>query len=330
MGVLRSASLGLAGLLLGCAAAGACRADEPGYPRVPASAAFWDAWRDGAAEIATYRVTQPRYGEARDAVAVLIYVLEEHDDRTWIKDDRGAVPPEHKAVVLKLNHTLRFQTGVYPYAVMTSVFAPVGGIGRERFAPVRIVFSAQEWCGQVWHRLLPTADGFAEELRSYFSAEGETDRRVPTAPHALYEDALFIQLREPDGPFASGGDWEGEVVPSLWRRRTTHAPLLPRPATITRRDAVLADGTAVTRFVLEYDSKRRVWDVEKAPPRRILAWSSDADGGAPGESATLVGFARLPYWQLNREGDEAQRARVGLRPEVPELLDAPSTPRIGE
>lgn len=341
---LRATTIGLCALAALAAlglGAGACRADEPTrdapapgaggddgrFPRVPASQAFWAAWSHGEAEVATYRVTEPRYGQPRDGVAVLIHVLEEHDRRTWIKDDRGAVPDEHKAVVMKLNHTLQFQTGVYPYSVMTSVFAPVGGIGRERFAPTRIVFTAQEWCGQVFQRLLPDATGFAEELRSYFSAEGEVDRRTETAPYALYEDALFIQLREPDGAFAGGGDWEGEVVPSLWRRRKAHEPLTARPAAITRSEAVAEDGTPVTRFVLRFRAapegalpiapERAVtFDVEKAAPRRILGWST-----TEGERATLVGFARLPYWQLNKEGDEAVRARIGLRPTVPLLTE---------
>jgi len=64
------------------------------------------------------------------------------DGRTWVKDDKGTVDRSHKRAVLKLNRVQTFRTGIYPYRVMTSVFAPVNGgdagPGRERFSPTKI------------------------------------------------------------------------------------------------------------------------------------------------------------------------------------------------
>ena len=305
-------------------------ATAPGslFPLVPASQAFWGAWGDGKAEIATYRLTTPRYGELRDGVAVLIYVLEEHDRRTWIKNDRGDVPESERAVVMKLNHTTSFQTGIYPYSVMTSVFSPVGGVGRERFAPTRVVLTSQEWCGLVYERVMPKVAGFDSEIRSYFSAEGDAETFVATPPYALYEDALLVQLRELDGPFMDGGDWAGAVVPTLWARRKDHDALSARSATISRTDAVRVDGSAVTRFVLRYEGSvgagthpgpyERTFDVEKAAPHRVLAWTT-----SEGEQAELVTSDRLEYWRLNAEGDERFRDRLGLDRDGPHTV-APS------
>ena len=299
---------GLAFLGCGCAVPGFAAAKPEAYPPEPASPAFWDGWAHGAAELSTYRLTTPRYGELRSGTAVLVYVLEEMDRETWIKNDRDAVPEDRRTVVMKLNHAMQFQTGVYPYNVMTSVFSPVGVLGRERFAPTRIVLTSQEWCGQVYHRVMPRADRFESEMRSYFSSEGERSRNVSTRPYALYEDALLIQLRELDDPFAGGGDWSGDLVPSLWQMRRSHRPLAPVPAAIERSDATLEDGTPVTRFDLRYDGFSRTFDVEQSWPRRVLRWAT-----SEGELAELVATERLRYWEKNAEGDEAYRERFGLQ-----------------
>src|SRR5690606_32484396 len=125
----------------------------------------------------------------------------------------------------KLNAALRFQTGIYPYSVMTSVFAPVDAYYEHRFTPAKITMTAQEWCGHVFFGVWPGQDRFASRGMSYFASEGERDETVEAPAGALYEDALPIQLRELDGPFAGGRDWEGTLVPSIWGARQAHVPL---------------------------------------------------------------------------------------------------------
>jgi len=225
---------------------------------------------------------------------------------TLIKDDTGEVRAENKEVVLKLNHTLKFRTGIYPYSIVTSVFSPVGSAGRERFAPVKISFSAQEWCGHVYQMITPTMEAFRSEIHSYFSTEGDAITTTRTEPLTLYEDALFIQLRELDGPFEGGGDWSGYVVPSLWSSRRHHTPLEPVPATITRSDGE-RDGTPVTRFVLAYGNFTRTMEVETAPEHRILGWTT-----SEGEQAALLRTTRLPYWRLNGNDDVDYLKELGF------------------
>jgi len=281
----------------------------PASPRAGASAAFWARWSDGRAELSSYRATVSRYGELRPAELVLIYVTEPLDRRTWIKDD--AAPAAERVTVLKLNAALRFQTGVYPYAVLTSVFAPVERFRDEAFAPVKVSLSVQEWCGHVYQAIWPGDDRFTSQVMSYFAGEGERGEEVPTARGALYEDALPIQLRELDGPFAGGGDWRGSLVPALWDARRTHRALRPVDATITRARTE-RDGVAVSRFTLRYADVTRSYDVEAGADRRLLGWTSSS-----GESASLVGTDRLAYWELNHTGDEAQRARFGAAVSAP-------------
>ncbi len=79
---------------------------------------------------------------------------------------------------------------------MTSVFVDP----QRGFAPLKVTFSSQEWCGHVFEETrFDTGDGEQKQptqvqVRSYF--EGETQSwNVP--PAAESEDALWIRLRSP-------------------------------------------------------------------------------------------------------------------------------------
>lgn len=278
----------------------------PPEPTSRASSEFWDHWGDGRAELSGYRVTLSRYGEPREAQLSMIYVTEPHDRRTWVKDD-GAEEPD-RVEVLKLIRSMQFMTGIYPYSVHATTFAPVDAWREERFQPVRINLSVQEWCGSVTHQVFPGSNRARSLRLSYFASEGETVRDFEIDENTLFEDALLIQLRELDGPFQGGGDWEGLLVRELWSFRTGHAAIRRVPARITRSSAT-RDGTPVTRFVLEAGEYTRTFDVEVAPPRRVLGWESST-----GETARLLDTERLAYWTLNQPGDERYREELGLGP----------------
>jgi hypothetical protein len=313
---MRMCAISLALTLLGCARGHTQpppHHEASRFPPFPAHArggpgeAFGRQWFTGDAELNSYRAVVPRYGEARNAELVLIYVTEPMNRHTWIKDDdaRG----DDRVGVMKVNVSLKFTTGVYPYSVLTSVFAPYGDWGRERFSPVKLTLTAQEWCGQVFHGVWPGEDRAVSQLFSYFAQEGETREEVTTGAGALYEDGLLIQLRELDGSFAGGRDWRGPVVPSLWRTRRRHRPLRAEAGTITRA-RVTVEGVAANRFTLRYGEVERVFEVEAEGAHRMLGWRTN-----DGEDVRLLRSARLPYWQLNHNADLPRRADFGA--EVP-------------
>ena len=272
----------------------------PARPSARATPDFWRTWGDGKAELSGYRATVMRYGAPREAEIVLVYVTEPLDRATLIKDDEAgtrAVP------VLKLNFSEKFQTGIYPYSVMTSVFAPVDGYLPARFGPVKVTLSVQEWCGHVFHGVWVGEREYESQIVSYFASEGEHTETIESGADALYEDALFIQLRELDGAFANGGDWSGPLVPRLWNARRAHVPLRPVAARIVRAHR---DG-GVDRFTLTYASVERSFDVEQTGAKRIVAWSAN-----DGEHAEILQTARLPYWALHDPGNESYREQLGL------------------
>lgn len=303
----------------------------PDAPRSSASSEFWGHWGDGRAELDSYRAVVPRYGEPRQAELVLIYVTEPHDRRRWIKDD-GAEPPD-RIEVMKLNSSLKFLTGIYPYSVMTSVFSPVDDWGVERFQPVKVGHSAQEWCGHYLHEVWP-GRGVQRSVRlSYFPSDGERLDRTTVPEGTLYEDGLLIQLRELDGSFAGGGSWEGWIVPSLWNVRRGVAEAEPVRATI-RREPVESSGASgsggveATRFTLSYGEYERVYEVEAAAPRRILGWTTSV-----GDTVRIARTRRLAYWSRNDPEGRSLRRELGLDPDasgIPPVSAGSGTMGIGE
>ena len=109
-------------------------------PRKPLSQEFKAYWYSGEAEITSYALKQPRYGQIRKGHAVLIYVTEPFSAQKQVKADN---PDASNIPVLKLNSTKKYLTGIYPYSLMSSTFYPVHDNGHA----LKVSFS---WSRVVW------------------------------------------------------------------------------------------------------------------------------------------------------------------------------------
>jgi hypothetical protein len=272
---------------------------------------FWAHWGDGKAELNGYRLAQPRYGLPRTGSAVLIFVTEDFSDALRVKADPGRHPASDVYPVLKLNVVRDFQTGIYDYNTMTSVFARVSA----GWPVAKVSFSSQEWCGHVWHQIFPRAGKIDGLFHSYFDgeADGRDDLALPT--DGVFEDTLPILLRGWNGEYLMAGESRTvPFLPSLFVSRMVHKPLAWGKATITRSattsEAKVPAGTfqAVTWTVAIEGGAKFTYLVEAAPPYRLLRWSSDA-----GEDAVLVGSSRQSYWKLNGPEGEKHLKDLGLK-----------------
>jgi hypothetical protein len=284
-------------------------------------------WKDGQAELDGYRLVQPRYGSERAGEAVMVWVLEPFSRSKAVKLDDWANAGADRVQVMKLNHHRRFQTGIYDYTLLTSVFSPTAATGGQVLAPIKVAFTSQEWCGTVFHQLVRRGGGYESTWHSYFESEGDGRAQLPLAPNALLEDELWFRLRELTRPLLPGNY---PLVPSLMAVRLSHAPLVPGTIAV-RRTAEAAPLTVpagrfeVTRWELELRwgpggervQRRKVW-VERDWPRRIIAWEGEVAGFSGNEPSTergeLTGSMRDAYWKHNRPGDEALREKLGLVP----------------
>ncbi|MCS6911766.1 MAG: hypothetical protein RMK29_00780 [Myxococcales bacterium] len=291
-------------------------------PACAAAGDFWSHWGDGRAELAGYRLRQPRYGHLRDGTAVLIFVTEDMSDSLRVKADPGRHPPTDVYPVLKLNWTRTFQTGIYPYHVMTSVFSRVDAPAGARPWPVRkISFSSQEWCGHVYHQLLPRGGKLISQSHSYFDGEADAEHELPAPPDGVSEDELPILLRSYPGRtdyLSPGRSVTVPFLPALLRVRLSHQPLRWTRATLTR--AVVPEEIAVPagrlpafRYTISVEGgPSGTLHVEAVAPHRILSWR-----WSDGEEGTLLGATRLKYWELSGPGQERFLRQLGLHPPRP-------------
>lgn len=270
--------------------------DAPGH--ASPSDTFGAYWYQGLAEITTYDLEQARYGEVHPGEAALIYVTEPFLEGPHVKaDDPDA---DGAVTVLKLNATRTFNTGIYPYSMMTSVFAPVGGGGA-----LKVTTSAQEWCGHTFTQLNRTPDGYRMRLFSYFEQEADQDRALPAV---RLEDDLWVQLRLDPDALPTG---ELTLVPGTFFQRFSHRPLEPE-----RAAATLTDSAGLRTFTLTYPDLDRTLAITFAAafPHTVERWAETRR--SRGEELTTTATRRerrmLPYWQLNRREHAAYRDSLGL------------------
>lgn len=328
-------------------AAVAIRNVVPG-PAAPADPEFGSWWHDGKAELDGYRYTVQRYGHSRTGRAVAIYVTEPFSRSRHVKLDDPARTPADAVEVLKLNLMRDFQTGIYDYHTMLSLFATA-----QDFTPLKLAFTSSEWCGQVSEQIDAVGRGLRQRVASYFEGES-VEQTLPSPPGGIQEDALFILLRGLRGPWLRAG--ETRTVPFLsspFHRRLAHRPATWGRATIQR----LAGSASITvpagQFTCDVytihsdDGRSARFEIERAYPNRIVRWrwaagvsdrprggkdqagaqagslrASTPDGrdhvGPPEgtDGAELAGSVRLDYWRTNTPGDEKLLAQIGLGPAV--------------
>jgi hypothetical protein len=274
---------------------------------------FWSWWGDGKGELSSYKVVVSRYGEWREGYSVLVFVTEDISRTTRIKDDSGTLPPSDRAPVLKLNRVVKFNTGIYDYSILTSTFSSVEfELGRPPFEPLKISFSAQEWCGHVFQMVIPQRDQVELTLHSYFQSEGDQTSTIKLPANAAFEDNLPIWIRELSGEvMAAGQRRELQILPSAWFLRAAHKPADFQPGWIMKEEGEAlkaTNGAAPTwRWTWQAGNRKETYWVEKAYPHRILKWSS-SDGGKGEIMKTL----RLPYWSLHNNADFPYREQLGI------------------
>ncbi|MFO0982840.1 MAG: hypothetical protein U1E76_14100 [Planctomycetota bacterium] len=279
----------------------------------PPPADFWSYWGDGKAEVSTYKTVTSRYGEPRDGTSILIFVTEDFSRRARVKAESDATPKSDRVPVLKMNRLVKFVTGVYDYSVMTSVFSAVAReLDHAPFQPLKISFSAQEWCGHVFQMLLPERKSVDLTVHSYFESEHDQRNTYALPQNFAFEDNLPIWIRELNGEVLKLND-RGEIAlfPSAWQTRVLHQEPAFAAATIVKEDGetmtVLGNSTATWRITWHVGDRTETYWTEQAYPHRIVRWLS-SDGG----SGELKSTTRIAYWQMKRAADAPEREKLGL------------------
>jgi hypothetical protein len=265
---------------------------------------FKSYWYDGKAEITSYKLEQARYGEIHSGSSVMIFVTENFSKKKWVKSDRVS---KDNSSVLKLNSTKKFNTGIYPYSIMTSTFVPV----KEKSHALKISLSSQEWCGQSFMQMTNTQKEFKIESYSYFESEGD---RKESLDLATLEDELLTQIRLDPNSLPLGSV---KVIPSFSYLSLMHKELKPYEAEITKQKK----GKGLMEYSIVYEELGRELKItfDSVFPYQITGWIETYESGFGAKKTKLTTVAiklvglKVDYWNKNKVEDGELRAKLKLQ-----------------
>lgn len=275
---------------------------------LPHEKQFNQYWYKEGAEISRYSLQQARYGEIRKGDAVLIFVTEPFDTLKQVKADKRT---PQSIPVLKLNLTKNFNTGIYPYSIMTSIFQPIDY--SKGVLPVKVSTSVQEWCGHVYMQL-NYRKKLEIEWRSYFESEG--DQKI-IIEKTLSEDALFTLLRTHPEKLPLG---KVKLIPLSSFLRLNH--IMPQAENAELSLSWEDTSKGLVKYTITYSSIERKSEIifSKSFPYRIESWTESYLDGFGEKAQKLTTKAQRThtlksfYWEKNSNSDLPLRNKLGLKP----------------
>lgn len=269
---------------------------------------FKQYWYAGKAELCSYDLMQARYGEIHEGSAVTIFVTEDFSKSKQVKLDNPQTAGNDKLPVLKLNLIKKFNTGIYPYSIMMSVFSPVD-IDNYPDA-IKVTANVQEWCGMSFMQLNKQESSFEMNSYSYFEKEGD---QSATFKSCIPEDQLWNLIRLSPGRLPVG---KQQLLPGSLYTRLTHIPLSVQAAVLTLQD----EGT-VSIYTIDYTTQKHTITIrfENSFPHKILGWEETFpgfDGKLLTTTATLNKTLMSDYWAHHNNSDRVMREQLGLSPDL--------------
>ena len=272
---------------------------------IPVSAPkdFVRYWYAGEAEVNSYNLKQSRYGNTHSGDAVVVFVTEDFSKSKQVKLDNPKQTARDAVSVLKLNFLKKFNTGIYDYSVMQSVFTPVDLKAYPN--TLKATFSSQDWCGHVFSQMNLEKDGsYRLTDFSYFEKEGDTDRKLE---NAILEEELWTRIRINPESIPTG---EVKLIPSQGFSRMIHRPLKATAARIE----VAKKTEAASELRIDYLHIDRTLTIafESDFPYKILGWE-EINGNQPPTTAVLKQTIRSAYWSQHDNQHAFLRDSLKLR-----------------
>jgi len=272
---------------------------------------FQDYWYNHGAELSRFSLQQMRYGEIHEGDAILVFVTEKMNPDTQIKADH---PGAQDIAILKSNAIRKFFTGIYPYSILTSIFAPVDV--QNYPLPLKISSSAQEWCGHAYTQMNLNENEYQVRLHSYFEGEGDKDFNLQKV---LPEDALWTLIRLAPSSLPRG---EFFMIPAMVYARLAHRPVTVQKAVsdLSLTGEKSLEGNPLVIYEINFPDEQRTLRIffEKDFPHRIQEWHETyrglIDTGAKilTTSATRTHTIMDPYWKHHTNKDRRRLEALGL------------------
>ena len=258
-------------------------------------------WYAGKAELSAYDLKIDRYNEPRKGYVAFVFVTEDLSNSKHVKLDDPAKAGNDRVSVLKLNALSRFQTGVYDYSLMSSLFTPID-LAKNPHS-LKATTTVQDWCGQVFTQLDYLKDNkYSVKQFSYFEMEGD---KVFDTEGSLLEDEILTRLRINPASLPE----KAQIIPNLTFTRMRHKPVAASNATINFKD--LENDLRVC--TVNYPELKRRLEVtfEAKSPFKIAGFAEFQDDKELSR-ATLRKTMMSDYWNKNDNQSAYLREMLGL------------------
>jgi hypothetical protein len=274
---------------------------------------FHSYWYNHGAEITRFELEQGRYGEIHPGHAILIFVTEPFLPDIHVKADYES--SRKKSIpVLKLNLIKRFNTGIYDYSMMRSVFTPIPTEKQQFSKTLKVSTTRQDWCGQVYLQYNLEEDHYKVKQYSYFEKEGD---KTVTIPSAYLEDEVWTRIRIAPETLPLG---EIKMVPGSFFTTLRMIELGAENAFAELTNTQEGDRGGVSQYTVTYPSLERTLSIRfnKNFPYDILSWSETSPSGSGEDAIVLTTKAKrthsvmTDYWNKNSVKDLELREELGL------------------
>ncbi len=265
---------------------------------------FKNYWYAGKAEVSSYKLVQARYSELHEGTAVMIFVTEDFSKSKQVKLDDPQSAGADRLPVMKMNLSKKFNTGIYPYSMMLSVFSPVD-VNNFPHA-VKTAASIQEWCGMAYMQLNQRNTKNEVTYFSYF--EKEEDQKA-AYELCLLEDELWNLIRIAPEKLPTGNH---KVLPGSFYTRLSHVSLKVQDAQLS-----LKEDEGYVTYSINYPSQQHNMNItfQKNFPHKIISWNETFpgfDGQLLMTTASLQKTLITDYWRHHDNTDRAMREELSL------------------
>jgi hypothetical protein len=279
---------------------------------LPEEKDFHSYWYNHGAEITRFELEQSRYGEIHSGHAVLIFVTEPFRPDIQVKSDFEA-SREKSIPILKLNFIKRFNTGIYDYSMMKSVFTPVPSEQHQFSKTLKVSTTRQDWCGHVYLQYNLEEDHYKVKQYSYFEKEGDKTVNIPSV---YLEDEIWTRIRIDPRTLPLGGI---EMIPGSFftTLRMIDLRVEKAVAELTNKQE---RNLSISQYTVTYPSLERTLSIRfnQNFPHDILSWSETYPNGSGKDAKVLTTKARrthavmVDYWNKNSVKDLKLRKELGL------------------
>jgi len=279
---------------------------------LPDESDFHSYWYNHGAEITRFELEQSRYGEIHSGHAILIFVTEPFLPDIHVKSDYES-SRKRSIPVLKLNSIKRFNTGIYDYSMMKSIFTPTITEKQQYIKTLKVSTTRQDWCGHVYLQYNLDGEQYKVKQYSYFEKEGDKSMTIPSVH---LEDDIWTRIRIAPETLPLG---KIKMIPGSFFTilHTIEAGAEDAIAELTH---TREGDSGISQYTVTYSSLQRTLSIHfnQNFPYDILSWSETYPSGSGKNAKILTTNARrthavmTDYWNKHRLEDLNLRKELGL------------------